>query len=89
MSEEQLSALLARLKEDVGLQEKFKGAADLDAALEIALDAGFDISKADLLSFQSMQSGDLSDTDLENVSGGTIPILFPIICGAILQNYSQ
>jgi hypothetical protein len=32
MSEEQLSALLAKLKEDTGLQEKFKGAEDLDAA---------------------------------------------------------
>jgi len=32
MSEEQLSALLAKLKDDAGLQEKLKGAADLDAA---------------------------------------------------------
>jgi hypothetical protein len=29
MSEEQLTALLAKLKEDAGLQEKLKGAADL------------------------------------------------------------
>jgi len=31
MSEEQLSALLAKLKDDAGLQEKLQGAADLDA----------------------------------------------------------
>ena len=29
MSEEQLSALLAKIKEDAGLQEKLKSAADL------------------------------------------------------------
>ena len=33
MSEEQLAALLAKLKDDAGLQEKLKGVADLDAAV--------------------------------------------------------
>ncbi len=45
MSEEQLSALLAKLKDDAGLQEKLKGAADLDAAVAMAKEAGFDVSK--------------------------------------------
>ncbi len=36
MSEEQLTALLTKLKEDTGLQEKLRSAADLDAAMEIA-----------------------------------------------------
>ena len=49
MSEEQLTALLAKLKEDAGLQEKLKGAADLDAAVALAKEAGFDVSKADWL----------------------------------------
>jgi hypothetical protein len=35
MSEEQLSALLAKLKNGEGLQEKFKGAASLDAAVSL------------------------------------------------------
>jgi predicted ribosomally synthesized peptide with nif11-like leader len=69
MSEEQLAALLAKLKEDAGLQEKFKGAADLDAALEIAKEAGFDISKAAWLSYQA-KTTELSDEELEGVSGG-------------------
>ena len=47
MSEEQLSAFLAALKADAGLQEKLSGAADLDAALAIAKEAGFDVTKAD------------------------------------------
>jgi predicted ribosomally synthesized peptide with nif11-like leader len=71
MSEEQLSALLAKLKEDAGLQEKLKGAADLDAALAIAKEAGFDVSKTDLLQFQSMAMPELSDEELEKVSGAT------------------
>ena len=47
MSEEQLSALLARLKEDGELLEKLKGAADLDATVALANEAGFDVSEAD------------------------------------------
>ena len=69
MSEEQLSALLAKLKEDTGLQEEFKGAEDLDAALAMAQEAGFDVSKADWLGYQAKQSV-LSDEELEGVSGG-------------------
>ena len=70
MSEEQLSALLAKLKEDAGLQEKLKGAADLDAAVAIAKEAGFDVSKADWLRYQAKQTLELSDEELEGLAGG-------------------
>ena len=70
MSEEQLTALLAKLKDDAGLQEKFKGAADLDAAVAIAKEAGFDVSKADWLNHQAKQTLELSDGELERVAGG-------------------
>ncbi len=70
MSEEQLAALLAKLKDDAGLQEKLKGAADLDAVLAIAKVAGFEISKAAWLKFQAQQTIELSDEELENVAGG-------------------
>ena len=70
MSEEQLSALLAKLKEDAGLQEKLKGAADLDGAVAMAKDAGFDVSKADWLKHQASHNLELSDEDLEGVAGG-------------------
>ena len=72
MSEEQLAALLAKLKDDEGLQEKLKGAADLDAVLVIAKDAGFDISKADWLRYQAKQTIELSDEELEGIAGGYI-----------------
>ena len=71
MSEEQLAVLLAKLKNDAGLKEKLKGAADLDALLAIAKEAGFDISKADWLRYQAQQTIELSDEELEGVAGGT------------------
>jgi predicted ribosomally synthesized peptide with nif11-like leader len=51
MSEEQLNALIAKLKDDAGLREIFKGAADLDAAV-IAKATGFDVHRADWLKYQ-------------------------------------
>ena len=70
MSEEQLSALLAKLKDDAGLREKLKGAADLDAASAIVKGAGFDVSKEDWLRYQAKQTLELSDDELEGVAGG-------------------
>ena len=70
MSEEQLSALLAKLKGDAGLLEKLKGAGDLDTAVAIAKEAGFDVSKADWLRYQAKQTLELSDEELEGVAGG-------------------
>jgi len=82
MSEEQLAALLAKLKDDEGLQEKLKGAADLDAVLAIAKEAGFDVSKAAWLRYQANQTLELSDEDLEGVAGGFICDMYGkhIIC---------
>jgi predicted ribosomally synthesized peptide with nif11-like leader len=70
MSEEQLKAPHAKLREDAELQEKFKGAQDLDAAVAIAREAGFDVSKADWLRHQAKQTLELSDEELERVAGG-------------------
>ena len=72
MSEEQVAALLARIKEDSGLQEKLKSAVDLDAAVALAKDAGFDVSKADWLMYQAQQTLELSNEELEGVAGGRL-----------------
>jgi len=74
MSAEQLSAFLEAVKADAGLLEKLKGASDLDAVLVVAKDAGFDVSKADFLNYQPNQAIELSDEELENVSGGLTPV---------------
>jgi predicted ribosomally synthesized peptide with nif11-like leader len=70
MSEKQLSALFAKINNDEALQDKFKGAADLDAASAIVKGAGFDVSKEDWLRYQAKQTLELSDDELEGVAGG-------------------
>ena len=69
MSEEQFNAFLEKVKGDTSLQEKLNGAADADAVVEIAKDAGFAITAEDI---QSMQSAtvELSDEELEGAAGG-------------------
>ena len=66
MSEEQLKAFIAKVKGDTSLQEKLKAAADSDAVLAIAKEAGFSISADDLKNAQS----EISDEELEGVAGG-------------------
>jgi len=68
MSEEQLKAFLEKVKADTSLQEKLKAAADPDAVLAIAKDAGFSISADELKKAQS----DVSDEELEGAAGGTL-----------------
>ena len=70
MSEEQLAALLAKVKEDADLREKLQGAADFDVILAIAKEAGFDVRKADWLKYQAKQTMELSDEELEAIAGG-------------------
>jgi len=74
MSEQQLTALLANLKDDVGRREKLQGAADPNAVVVLAKEAGFDVSKAELLKVQATKTLDqtleLSDEDLETIAGG-------------------
>ena len=66
MSEEQLKAFLEKVKGDTNLQERLKAAANPDAVVSIAKEAGFSISADDL----TMTQWDLSDEELEGVAGG-------------------
>ena len=83
MSEQQLNAFLEKVKGDTSLQEKLNGAADADAVVEIAKEAGFSIIAEDI---QSMQSAmvELSDHELEQVAGGcqvnSAKLSFPPYC---------
>ncbi len=49
MSKESLEALLAKLKDDEGLEQSLKAASNLDEAVALAQAAGFDVSKYDFL----------------------------------------
>ena len=85
MSEEQLAALLAKLRDDGGLQEKLKDAPDLDAVLAIAKEAGFDISKAAWLRYQANQTLELSDEELEGIAGGEAENYGSLYCQCFRQ----
>ena len=67
MSEEQLKAFLENVKGDTSLQEKLKAAADDDAVVAIAKDAGFSITTEDLNSHRQ----NLTDDEIEGVVGGS------------------
>ena len=51
---------------------KLQGASDLDAAVALAKEGGFDVSKADWLKYQAKQTLELSDEELEGVAGGKL-----------------
>lgn len=74
MSAEQLSALLADLKDNETLRDQLKGATDLDSAQAIVNRAGFDVSKEEWLAYQAQQTSELNDTELDKVAGGFINI---------------
>ena len=78
MSEEQLIAFLEKVKGDSSLQEKLKEAADSDAVLVIAKEAGFSISADDLKNAQS----EISEEELEVAAGGKP--LGTQTCGALV-----
>ena len=69
MSEEQLKAFLDKVKEDNSLQEKLKVAANSDAVVAIAKEAGFVIFADDLTKAQSEMLG-ISEDQLKGVAGG-------------------
>ncbi|KZR80704.1 Nitrogen fixation protein of unknown function [Synechococcus sp. MIT S9509] len=80
MSEEQLKAFLEKVKSDTSLQEKLKAAADADAVLAIAKEAGFSVSVDDLKEAGFKQS-EISDGELEGAAGGADTLCCPVRCG--------
>ena len=66
MPKEQLKAFLEKVKADTSLQEKLKAAADSDAVVAIAKEAGSSLAAEDLKNAQS----ELSEEELEGISGG-------------------
>jgi predicted ribosomally synthesized peptide with nif11-like leader len=73
MSEEQLTALIAKLKDDADLRERFRSAADLEAAVAIARESGFNLNQGELSQISGKSDlstrRELSDEELE-VTGG-------------------
>ena len=64
-----------KLKEDAGLREKLLDVGDLDAAVAMAKQDGFDVSKADWIKYQAKQALEMSDDELANVAGGEVCVV--------------
>ncbi|MEA5475964.1 Nif11-like leader peptide family RiPP precursor [Synechococcus sp. CCY9201] len=76
MSEEQFQAFIKVLDVDRVMQERLDSAVDLDSAVAIATEAGFAVSRAEMLNYQAQHpqgTQELSDEDLGGVAGGSIP----------------
>ena len=65
MSEEQIKAFIAKVKDDASIQEKLEAAAD--AVVELAKAAGFSISADDV---NNAQATELTEDELEGLTGG-------------------
>ena len=86
MSEEQLKAFLEKVQADTSLQEKLKAAADANAVVEIAKEAGFTISADDLTKAVS----EISDEELEGVAGGNaVGRYFELLGQGLLAPYTM
>lgn len=77
MSNESLTEFLENVKNDSNLQEKLKAAADSDAVLAIAKEAGYSISADDLKNAQP----EVSDMELEAAAGGGLLNTIFFTCG--------
>ena len=62
MSEEQLKAFIGKAKDDQSIQDKLKAAKSPDEIVDIAKESGHDLNTEKLYQ--------LSDQDLEGISGG-------------------
>ena len=70
MSEEQLLAFVQAVKSDLTLQDRLKGAENLDAVATIAIESDYLVTKVEFLKAQAQQTLELSDEELETVAGG-------------------
>ena len=73
MSEEQLKVFIAKAKDDQSIQEKLKAAKSPEDVVSIAREHGHE--------FATEHMTQLSDEELEGVSGGTAKSLLLIILG--------
>ena len=75
MSIEQVKAFMEEVKTNSSLQEKLGDLPkdDVEVAIsqgiETAKEAGFDFSKEDFLAYNAIKEAELSDADLDKVSG--------------------
>ena len=78
MSTEQIAKFFEIIKTNVELQEEIKSAATAAAVADIAKKMGLDVTAADVLRSQAKATAELSDSELERISGGAIYVNYTI-----------
>ena len=86
MSKDSLEALLQKASKDPQLKQQIEQAADLDEVIALAFDAGYEISSADWSGHASANERELSDEDLEQVSGGTAQVFGCLIGTSLVSD---
>jgi predicted ribosomally synthesized peptide with nif11-like leader len=72
MSNEQLNAFLAKISSDPDLQERLKAQTDPIEVAAIAREHGLNVSSDSLLQLAHGAPVELNDSELENVTGGSM-----------------
>ncbi len=72
MSKEILAGFFKHLENNLDLQEQLRSATSFNNFIEIARKSGFDISAGELIRFQAQAAAELSDNELESISGGGV-----------------
>ena len=72
MSKEQIEKFLEKINLSVELQDELKSAPTAAAVANIAKNLGLDVTAGDVLRIQATATAKLSDSELENISGGTV-----------------
>ena len=70
MSKEQFRALQERMAGDLAFQASLKSAGDVESALQIAREAGFDVNQDDVSEYLANQEQALADDQVKDLSGG-------------------
>jgi len=70
MTKEQFQALQGRMTDDIAFRERLKSAGDVECALEIAREAGFEVTQDDVSDYLSVNEQPLADDQVEDLSGG-------------------
>lgn len=86
MTKEQLKPFLEKVRVNTTLQEKLKAAADTDAVVTNAKEAGFSISAEDLNKAQLEVSGKELERMAGGDAGGDVGSLWSYFCQSHCQN---
>lgn len=84
MSREGAIALADRIKSDEEFRNSLANAPDKASQKQIVSDAGFDVGPEDNEAFEEALGGEgeLSDSELEGVSGGGVRLFFSMVCAS-------